>query len=294
MPADELGPNWATFVAAWELFRDPMLCGLVAGTALGFLSVYVFARRMVFVSAAISQSAALGVALAFYVDIHLSLELEPIVGAVALSLAATMVLLVDPERLGLTREALLGVVFATTGGAAVLVGDGIAQEAHDIQAILFGTAVLVRRFDLWAIIVLSGALVAMHLWWFRGVAFANFDPIAAKVQGLPVRSLQAFLLLSVGLMVGASARALGAVPVFALSTLPAIAAMLFGLRLSAAFAVAALVGGVSGFGGYALSFFWELPVGATQASVAAAFVALGLVVSVLRRGGGFGAVRADS
>ena len=274
MAADGQGPSWETFLAAWELFRDPMLCGLVAGAALGFLSVYVLLRRMVFVSAAVTQAAALGVALAFYAEIHLAVTVEPIVGAALLALLATLALLIDPSRLRLTREAVLGLVFAASGGLAVLVGDRIAQEAHDIQAILFGTAVLVRPFDMWVVLGTAAILTVLHLWWFRGVLFASFDTVAARVQGLPVARLQAFLLVSIGLMVGVAARALGALPVFALSTLPAMVAVLAGARLHVAFAAASLVGAICGLFGYVVAFFFELPVGASQTALAAALVVL--------------------
>ncbi|MEZ4439783.1 MAG: metal ABC transporter permease [Polyangiaceae bacterium] len=277
------GPSLSEFIAAWELFRDPMICGLVAGLVLGYLSVFVFMRRMVFVSAAVTQSAGLGVALAFYAEIHLGIAVEPIVGAALLALLATAALLVDSERLHISSEAILGVIFAATGGAAVIVGDRISQEAHDIQSILFGTAVLVRDFDLWVILGLGSVLLALHLWWRRGLTFATFDETAARVQGLPVRPLRIFVLLSIGLMVGAAARALGALPVFALSTLPAIAANLVGLRVGLAFAAASLFGALAGFGGYAAAYFFETPVGATQTSAAAAFVVLGLVVHAARR-----------
>jgi zinc transport system permease protein len=278
----ESAHGWAEFVDAWELFRDPVVCGAVAGAVLGFLGVYVFLRRMVFVSAAITQSAGLGVALAFYAEIFVGVHVDPIVGAALLSLTATLALSIDAERLALTREGVLGLVFAGSGALAIIVGARIAQEAHDIQAILFGTAVLVERSDLWAIVLAGGALMVLHLWWYRGISFASFDPVAARVQGLPVRWLNAFVLLSVGLMVGIAARALGALPVFALSTLPAMAALLLTSRLQAASLAATLIGAASGAAGYLMAFFYELPVGASQTAVAAALVALAMVLKAAR------------
>jgi zinc transport system permease protein len=279
----EDGPSWESFVGAWEIFADPMICALGAGLVLGFLSVYVVLRRMVFVSAAVTQAAALGVALSFFAEIHLAVAIDPILGAGLLSVAAIVALLFEPEKVHLTREAVLGWVFVASGGAAILVGDRIAQEAHDIQSIVFGTAVLVRPIDLWVILFVGATLLGLHLWWFRGISFAAFDAVAARVQGLPVRALEAFLLFSIALMVGASAKALGALPVFALSTLPAMAALLVGARTQAAFALAAVVGGVSAFGGYALAFFLEFPVGAAQTATAASFVVFGALIALGRR-----------
>ncbi|MBZ4400030.1 metal ABC transporter permease [Myxococcus faecalis] len=280
--------QWQQFVEGFELFRDPLLCALLAGGVLGFLSVYVVLRRMVFVSAAVAQSAGLGVALAFYAGIHLGFEVEPVIGATALALLATMLLMMDPTRLRLTRESLLGMAYALSGGAAILVGDRIAQESHDIQGILFGTAVLVTPEQLRTVAVAGIAVMALHLWWYRGITFASFDRIGALVQGLPVRLLDGVLMVSIGVMVGVCARALGALPVFAFSTLSAIAALMLDLRLPWTFVVATLAGIVSGVGGYMFAYFFDFPVGGSQTVVAALLVgvamgARALIQFVLRR-----------
>ncbi|MCE9667219.1 metal ABC transporter permease [Myxococcus stipitatus] len=273
--------QWQQFVAGFELFRDPLLCALLAGGVLGFLSVYVVLRRMVFVSAAVAQSAGLGVALAFYAGIHLGFEVEPVLGATALALVATMLLMMDPSRLRLTRESLLGLAYALSGGAAVLIGDRIAQESHDIQGILFGTAVLVTPEQLRTVIIASAVVMAIHLWWYRGITFASFDRIGALVQGLPVRLLDGVLMVSIGVMVGVCARALGALPVFAFSTLSAIAALMLDLRLPWTFLVATLAGIISGVGGYLFAYFFDFPVGGSQTVLAAALVGVAMALRFL-------------
>ncbi len=269
--------SWAQFWDAWELFRDPMLCALIAGCVLGFLSTYVVLRRMVFVSAAVTQSAGLGVALAFFAQIHLGFSVEPTLGATGMALVATVLLMMEPSRLRLTHESMLGLAYALTGGAAILVGDRISQEAHDIQGILFGTAVLVERPQLIAVAVVGGATLLIHLWWFSGLTFASFDRIGAMVQGLPVRLLDAVVMISIGLMVGVSARALGALPVFAFSTLSAIAALMLDLRLPWTFLWATLAGAISGLGGYLLAYFYNFPVGGSQTVLASALVLVAFV-----------------
>jgi zinc transport system permease protein len=268
--------KWAEFLAGFELFRDPLLCALLAGGVLGFLSVYVVLRRMVFVSAAVAQSAGLGVALAFYAGIHLDAHVEPVLGATVMALAATLLLMTEPTRLRLTRESLLGLAYALAGGAAVLVGDRIAQEAHDIQGILFGTAVLVTPEQLHTVALAGAGVMLLHLWWYRGITFASFDRTGALVQGLPVRLLDGVLMVSIGVMVGVCARALGALPVFAFSTLSAIAALMLELRLPWTFFVATLVGAIAGVGGYLFAYFYDFPVGGSQTVLSGALVAVAM------------------
>ena len=281
-------PTWASFVEGWELFRPAVVVGAVAGAVLGFLSVYVVLRRMVFVSAAVTQAAGLGVALAFFAEIHLGMHVSPDVGGAALALGTTLLLMMDPARLRLTRESVLGLAYALTGGLAILVGNRITQEAHDIQGILFGTGVVVSDED-FALVLGVGALVLLlQLWWFRGFTFASFDRVGAHVQGLPVRALDGALMVSIGLMVGICAHGLGALPVFAFSTLPAIAALALDRSLPVTFAIASVVGAACGAGGYVFAYLHEHPVGGAQtvavgAVVLAFLVARAGVTAVLRR-----------
>ncbi|HTJ47793.1 MAG TPA: metal ABC transporter permease [Kofleriaceae bacterium] len=287
-PVDTLDeePSWSEFWGGWAMYKEAVYSGAIAGLSLGFLSVYVVLRRMVFVSAAVTQAAGLGVAASFWVAIHFGISLNPAWGATFLSLLTAVLLAGDPKRLGLSREMVLGMVFAFTSGAAVLIGSRIPQETGDIQAILFGNAVVVSPEDLQRLVWTSAGIIALHVWWFRGFAFASFDPISARVQGLPVRMLDLILLLSVGVMVGEVARALGAMPAFAMSTLPGMAALLV-VRgpLPVTFAVASILGAMSGVGGYLLAYKKQFSVGPAQTVVA---VSLVVIAALVRLGVGVG------
>jgi len=289
-------PTWQDFWSNFSIFRDAIITGGLAGLLLGFIGVHVVLRRMVFASSAIAQAAALGVALSFWIgavvdpvrhaagheagaSAHLlpSFVFEPVLWAIVASLLATLVFIANPVRLHLTRESLLGLVFLASGAGAVIVGDKITQEAHDLAAILFGSAVVVQRIDLVLVSVATVVLLGGHLVAWRAMIFAGFNPLGARVQGLPTRALDGFLFVSVGLAVALCTRALGALPVFAFSVLPAMAALVVTSRIGVVFALAGLLGALSGVAGYAVSFREELPVGATQTALAVAFLGAALL-----------------
>jgi zinc transport system permease protein len=264
----EGAPTWKEFVDNWDLFRDPVLAGGIAGLVLGFLSVYIVLRRMVFVSAAVTQAAGFGVALAFYAGVKLHTHVDPVAGATTLSLLTAALVAPDPRRIGLSREMVLGLCYAFFACATVIVSARIPQEAHDVQSILFGTAVAVSEHDMLELAGTGAFILILQLWWFRGFTFASFDPLAARVQGLPVRLLDVLLLVCIGVMVGESARALGALPAFALSVLPGVAAVQLARGpFVVTYVIGALIGAACGVLGYIAAFFLELPVGATQTAL---------------------------
>ncbi|MDR0965232.1 MAG: metal ABC transporter permease [Myxococcales bacterium] len=264
---------WSDLWAARELFAAPIACAAAAGAGLGFLSVFIVLKRMVFISATVSQCAGLGVAFAFWIELFLGMHLPPAVIASLVAIAATLLCAIDPKRVGLTREALLGLIYALSASLAVLLSARLAQEAHEVQAILFGSAVLVRDLDVWLVSSLGAIILLLGTWTYRGLTFALFDETAARAQGLAVLAIKGALLIAIGAMIGISARALGALPVFALSTLPAVAALRWRLPLRGVLIAASFIGVFDGVGGYLLALRFDLPVGATQATLAG-FVAL--------------------
>lgn len=282
-PAHEEQPTFHDFVASWELYRDPVVCGVVAGAVLGVLGVFVVLRRAVFVTAAVSQSAALGVALAFLIGIYAGVTPPPVLCALLLALAATAVLGWRSNSKRLPREAIVGLLYVAASALSVLVGDRIAQEAQDITAILFGTAVLVRPQDLYAVFVASALVVTAIATLYRGLVFAGFDPEGARVQRLPVARIELLLWTLVALEVSVTTRAIGALPVFAFSVLPAMAALRVAGRLSHALLIAGTLGALAGGAGYLAAFLLRFPVGAAEASVAALMFLLAVAIARVRR-----------
>jgi zinc transport system permease protein len=277
-------PTVQEFISGWQLdiYRDPIYCGVLAGLLLGYLGVFVALRRMVFVTAAVSQAAGLGVALAFFIDMSFSIAVPPLAGAITMALVCSSIFALPLERLPISRESVLGVVYLAAWAAAVMLGDRIAQESHDIAAILFGTAVLVQPSDLRALVAVSGVTALLHLGWQRGIVFAIFDPEGARVQALPVRLVELTSLLLTSLSVSIATRALGVLPVFAFAVLPAATGMMLAQRLRWVLCCACALGAVAGGGGYLLAFFYEFPVGACQTAIATSLFLLAVGARAFR------------
>lgn len=279
------GPTLSLFIESWELFRDAALAGALAGSLLGFLGVYVVLRRMVFVSAALSQTAGLGVTLAFYAKLHLGFAAfaSPTAFAAAATLLAALLLMTDRSSGGAQRESLLGFAYVVGGAGALAVGTRIVEEVNDVHTILFGSAVAVLHEDFDLVLGMTLLFGAIHLWWMRGFVQASFDRDGARVRGLPVRLLEAILLVTLALSISVATRVIGALPVFAFSVLPAMAALRLCSNVTRALYTAAILGAVSGLLGYVFAFMNEIPVGAAQTIVAALFVVAAEIWRALAR-----------
>lgn len=278
--------NLGQFLDAWELFQVPTLAGAIAGALLGFLGVYIVLRRMVFLTAALSQCAGLGVVSAFYLRTiapYLSTVITPTTGALLSTLGAAMVPMLDPAPVGNRRDALLGALFLIGAAGTLAIGTRIVEEIHDVESLLFGSAVVVLDQDLWALAGTAGVVLLIHLTFLRGFSQASFDPIDARVRGLPVKFIHLLLLLTLALSISVTTRILGALPVFAFSVMPAVAALRTARNIRRAMLLAAAIGAASGVCGYVAAFLYQLPVGACQVLSTMAFFALTVSFEVVAR-----------
>lgn len=273
------------FLAAREIWEIPLAASILAGALLGALGVYVVLRRTVFVSAALTQLSTLGLVLALLVEeqVHIETEhaTEQLAVAILFSVVGALVLgALRPRRL--PAEAGVGAAWVTASALVVLGVSQLVHAAHDLGGMVFGNAVAVPATDLAVIAAVAAVCTVVHALFAKELAFASFDPETARALGVRVRVWDAVLFLTIGLAIPVTARALGALPVFAFLTLPAAAALTMKVGFRPAFAVAAAIGVVAAAGGYVLSWLWEIPTGATMVGLAAVF----LVPGALRRGVG--------
>jgi len=269
------------FFTSYFLWRDPMIVGAVSGAICGFLGVYVVLRRIIFVSAALTQISSLGVALAFYLQ---GLAIMGLIGALIdpfsisliLTSLAALFFALNRDFFPISQEGVIGFAFIIASGAVVIIGDRITKGAHDIADILFGSAVVVDPKDVYIVPLIALIVFIIHLVFFKDFIFISFDPETASLFKYPLRILNTILLISIGIVVSVTTRALGALPVFGLIALPPLTALFFTENLKLVFILSVVFGVLSAVLGYFFSFIISLPTGATIATLATLFFLLGL------------------
>ncbi len=275
--------TWFTdFWSARDIWRDPLLASIVAGALLGFLGVYVVLRRTVFVSAALTQLSTLGLIVALLVEERFGVEVEHagVQLAVALLFSVVGALLLGALESGrrLPTEAGVGMSYVVAGALVILGANRLIHAAHDLNAMVFGNAVAVPFTDVVVIAIVTAVCSIVHTIFQKELVFVSFDRETAEAVGVNARLWNGVLFFTIGLAIPATARALGALPVFAFLTIPASAALLVFGRLRAVFLASTLLGVFAAAGGYVLSWAWQIPTGATMVTLAALTVVPGLLL----------------
>lgn len=273
------------FLAAREIWQVPLVASVLSGALLGALGVYVVLRRTVFVSAALTQISTVGLVATLLVEERLHIETEhpseQLAVAIACSALGALVLGAFRQK-RLPAEATVGASWVVASSLVVLGASRLVHAAHDLGGLVFGNAVAVPASDLAVIAVVAALAAAVHLLFAKEIAFVSFDPETAKALGMSVGRWDAALFLTLGVAIPPTARALGALPVFAFLTLPATGALLLKVGFRRAFALATAIGVGAAAGGYVLSWVWELPTGATMVALAAVLVLPGALLAWAR------------
>ena len=268
------------FINSYFLWRDPMIVGAASGAICGFLGVYVVLRRIIFVSAALTQVSSFGVALAFFLQGFSGLSslgyfIDPFTLSLIMTAIASLFFALKNNFLRISQEGVIGFGYLIAAGIVVIIGDRIAQGAHDIADILFGSAVVVDPKDVYLVPGVAILSFLIHRIFFKDFILTSFDPETAQLFKYPVRTLNTILLITIGIVVAVTTRALGALPVFGLMVLPALTALFLTESLSWVFTISLLIGVLSAVLGYFFSFVLSLPTGASITTCASLFFIIG-------------------
>ena len=266
------------FFQNYYLWRDPVFVGAVAGFICGLLGVFVVLKRIVFLSAAFTQVSSFGVVLAFYLQtITLSAIFDPYIVSIVVTSLFAVFFSLKKDFFPITLEGIIGFSFLISASLIFILSDRIVHGLHDINNILFGSAVVVDSKDIIIIPLISLLTAAIYYLLYKDLIFVSFDDETARLYNYPVKYLNGFIYVSIGIVVCFTSRALGALPVFALLALPALTALYTTDNLRNVFIVSCALGILSSVLGYLFSYVFSFPTGATIAFCASVFFVLGLI-----------------
>jgi zinc/manganese transport system permease protein len=258
----------------------PFLMCLVLTGIHAYLGLHVIAREVIFVDIALAQIASLGATAAFLWGYDVESWGSYAFGLGFTTLGAMVFALSRSRERRVSQEAIIGVVYAVSAAAAVLVADRTAHGAEHLRTMLVGSILAVSGSEVIKVACLYGAVGVFHWLCRRPFLLISTDPDRAYLDGWRVRSWDFLFYASFGVVVASSVRIAGVLLVFSYLIVPTLAANLLGgsvaRRLGIAWAFGTLVSVVAMFA----SALFDLPTGAT---VVCAFGLILLALAVLAR-----------
>src|SRR5512134_1263509 len=161
----------------------PFLMCLVLTGIHAYLGLHVIAREVVFVDIALAQIAALGATSAFLWGYDLEAWGSYVFGLSFTILGATVFALTRSRERRVSQEAVIGVVYAVSAAAAVLVADRTPHGAEHLRGMLVGSILAVRGSDVLQVAGLYAVIGLFHWVCRRPFLLISTDPDRAYREG---------------------------------------------------------------------------------------------------------------
>jgi len=118
----------------------------------------------------------------------------------------------------------IGIVYAVSAAAAVLVVDRAPQGGEHIKTLLVGSILTVSGREVAELALLYGLIGALHVAVRRPLLEISLDPDAARARGLRLRAWDLLFYVTFGIVVTSSVRLAGVLLVFSYLIVPAAVA----------------------------------------------------------------------
>lgn len=249
------------------LLATPFLMCLVLTGIHAYLGLHVIAREVVFVDIALAQIAALGGTAAFLAGADPGAWASYAAGLAATLLGALVLALTRTRRRHVSQEAIIGVVYAVSAAAVVLLVSRAPHGAEHLRAMLVGSILTVTGRDVALVGALYAAVGVVHALCRRPFLLISADPERAWRDGWRVRWWDFLFYATFGVVVTSSVRVAGVLLVFSYLIVPALAATAFGGGVARRLVVGWTFGAAVSVLGIAASAALDLPTGATVVCV---------------------------
>jgi zinc/manganese transport system permease protein len=241
----------------------PFLMCLVLTGIHAYLGVHVLSREVVFVDIALAQIAALGATAAFLLGYDTHTWESYAFGLSATVVGALVLALTRSPHRHVSQEAVIGVVYAVSSAAAVLVADRAAHGAEQVRTMLVGNLLAVQSSDVTKVAALYALIGGFHWLCRRPFFLISTDPSAAYREGWRVRLWDFFFYASFGVVVTSSVRVAGVLLVFSYLIVPALAGIMLGRTVTQKLLIGWGFGTLVSILGMVTSASLDLPTGAT-------------------------------
>lgn len=254
-------------ILQYDFMRRALIAGLLLAIIIPCIGTVVVFKRLSMMGNALSHVSLAGVAAG------LILGINPVLGAIAVSVAAA--LSIEVIRKKLPRFSELSIAIVTSAGIGLAgVLSGFVSNSANFNSFLFGSIVAVGSFDQLLIVIVSIIVISVFLLLYKELFYIALDEASARLAGVPVKVVNFIFTILTAVTVSVAARTVGALVVSSLMVVPVACAMQIGrsyrqtIWLSVLFAVGFTITGL------VLAFYQDLRPGGT-------IVLVGVLVLIL-------------
>jgi zinc transport system permease protein len=256
----------------YTFFTNALLAALLSAISCGIIGTYIVSRRMTFIGGGITHASFGGIGIAYY------LGLNPILGAAVFAVLSAFGINYFSQRGNIRQDSSIAIWWSLGMAIGIVFIALTPGYSPNLMSFLFGSILTVTNGDLLYMAILSVIIALLFILFFRVIVMIAFDEEFAKARNLPVRFFSYLLMALSSLVIVASIRISGVILVLSLLTLPQATANIFTRKFRSIMISSILIGFFGMVTGLFISYFTDLPSGATIILVLTAFFGIGMII----------------
>jgi len=263
----------------FELLLAPFVACLVLAGIHCYLGIHIVSRGVIFVDLALAQVAAFGSTIALLAGYELHSTQAYLISLGFTFSGAAVFALGRVRDESVPHEAIIGIVYAVSSAAAILVLGKAPHGEEAIKDMLVGSILFVTWPQIVKISAIYLAVGALHFLLRKRFLLISMNPREARQSGMWIHLWDFIFYITFGFVVTSSVRVAGVLLVFSYLVVPAVCAMFFFKRVSYRLILGWGLGFVGSVAGLYASAKWDLPTGA---SVVAVFGVILVICAIIK------------
>jgi zinc transport system permease protein len=242
-----------------------ILGALFASITAGIAGTYIVSKRLVFLSGGITHASFGGIGLGYFLGV------SPVLGAAVFGLGAALGMEYMSARGRMREDSAIGILWALGMAVGIIFIYLTPGYAPNLMSYLFGSILTVTYGDLIALGIISLILIVYTVLFYRTLLYISFDEGYARTFTSHVDLFKYISVGLTGLAIVLNIRMAGVIMIIALLTIPANIVMLFTREYLRIIVLSTAVSFIAISAGFAVSWFINLPTGATIVTVLVLF-----------------------
>lgn len=255
----------------YSFIQKAFFAGSFVAVTCAALGMFLVLRKMSLIGDGLSHVSFGAIALGLFFAVY------PFYVAVPVVMLGSLLILKISEKAKVYGDAAIGIVSAVGIAGGVILASLSKGFNVDLFSYLFGSILAISTTEVILSIILSFLVLALLYFFYWDLFSATFDEEYAKTTGIKTNFLNTLLILLTAVTVVLSVKMVGVMLVSALLILPAATALQLARGFRTAIIFAAIFSFISVVSGITVSFFLDLPTGATIVMINALFFGFVLV-----------------
>lgn len=244
-------------ILEYSFFQNALIGSLLASLTCAIVGTFVVCRRTVFISGGISHASFGGVGVGMFLGVN------PTITAFLFAIASAVGTHLISKSKEVREDSAIAIFWILGMTIGIIFSFLSPNYSGELSTYLFGNILTISKGDIMLLGIIAIAVIIFTAIFLRAILLVAFDADFARSRNIPASAIEYAMMIFVALTIVATLRLVGVVLVISMLTVPQMSAMIFTSSYKRIIILSAIFGYGASIAGLFLSYFLNIPSGAS-------------------------------